>query len=371
MFDDDDNGPNPQEIKAKIESMNAKCTIALEVAPTTGRRHYHVYAHKPTGFNTRSNRAFDISIFHPNIKLVARGHRQTWDYVTKGGNVVVEDVPRPEKASKKEDRVDEVFRTGLLQPSYQTMLRTIEDGAPHRFASSYLNIRACARDKFADAPEPEYRHPRNARFDTSAWPELGEWQNTYLGAATQRDSFSIRDSTPALTGSVSADSSSVFSGESGEVEPQEQAPGNEGLDPFDRYISLSSSPEQELSALQPRPKSLILWGPSRTGKTCWARSLGRHVHHASTVNMEQHKPGLEYAVFDDMAGGMRDFDYKAWLGGQRHFNITDKYMKKKSVTWGQPCIYICNEDPYVTERNVDLAWLSANTLCVHIDSSMY
>ena len=86
--------------------------------------------------------------------------------------------------------------------------------------------------------------------------------------------------------------------------------------------------------------------------------------------MELHKPESEYAVFDDISGGLRAFDYKAWLGGQLHFTITDKYMKKKTISWGKPCIYISNDDPFM-DRGIDIDWLTANTICVNIDSRMY
>ena len=36
--------------------------------------------------------------------------------------------------------------------------------------------------------------------------------------------------------------------------------------------------EEELPKRWNRPKTLILWGPSRTGKTEWARSLGKQEH---------------------------------------------------------------------------------------------
>jgi hypothetical protein len=370
MCGDSGDGPDPQEIKDNIERLGGKVTIARERAPTTGRVHYHCYAvHGAKAFQTRNQDYFNIGLWHPNIKAVTSGWQRVWDYVTKGNDILFQDVERPSKERAKK-RSDEVFKAALAAQTKYDMLRAIEDGEPSTFARCYLNIRACAIDKFPDPGEPEYHHPRNATFDLDPWPALQAWTAEYMPyTGPGRDAQSIPSRTPSLT-SNSTWEPSVFSGESG----SEGAPPTEDWGELDipRYGQAEKSPPPHiLSALQPRPKSLILWGRTRTGKTCWARSLGRHVHHANTVNMERHTDDIEYAVFDDLGGGLRGLDYKSWLGGQHHFNITDKYMKKKSVTWGKPSIYIANEDPFVTERGVDLDWLSENTICVHIDRPMY
>lgn len=367
MFDDAGNGPRPEEIVAKITSLGAKCTIGEELAPTTNRKHYHVYVHKPEPFNTRNQKAFDIVTYHPNIKLITSRHENVWDYVVKSGNILVQDVDRPQPARKGSTHHDEVFRSAFSQPTFDSMLRTIEVGAPSKFATSYLSIRALAKDRFTAPVDAEYTHPRDAPFDTSDWPELAEWIQQYLPNSTGGGSHTTGESTPSLVSGDSSDCSSLFSGESGWVGPEveEDQTGHE------RYDTPKLPERPVLSALQPRPKSLILWGPTRTGKTCWARSLGSHTHHANTVNMGLHRDDVSYTVFDDITGGIKAIDYKAWLGGQLHFTVTDKYMKKKTITWGKPCIYLANENPYTTDRNVDFEWLAANTVIVNIDKRMY
>ncbi|KAI5981150.1 hypothetical protein F5J12DRAFT_908511 [Pisolithus orientalis] len=74
-------------------------------------------------------------------------------------------------------------------------------------------------------------------------------------------------------------------------------------------------------------KTLCVWGPSQTGKTEWARSLGLHIYMNGQLNAAKlfeldgdQEP--EYLVLDDM-----DIDcfwsIKEFFGVQREFEITD------------------------------------------------
>jgi hypothetical protein len=44
----------------------------------------------------------------------------------------------------------------------------------------------------------------------------------------------------------------------------------------------------------------VVWGPSRTGKTSWARSLGEHCYLGCAWNVEELDEGKEYIIFDDI-----------------------------------------------------------------------
>ena len=116
-----------------------------------------------------------------------------------------------------------------------------------------------------------------------------------------------------------------------------------------------------------RVRSLVLWGPSRTGKTLYARSLGRHAYFNLQFNLDALSDTAEYAVFDDIQGGFEFFPaYKGWLGAQKEFTVTDKYRKKKTVHWGKPSIMLMNDDP-CTCKGVDYAWLKLNCFIIHVD----
>ena len=80
---------------------------------------------------------------------------------------------------------------------------------------------------------------------------------------------------------------------------------------------------------------------------------------------------VDYAVFDDMQGGLSFFhSYKFWLGCQMQFYATDKYRHKKLIRWGRPSIYISNTNP-LADQGVDVDWLMGNCDIVCIDSAIF
>jgi hypothetical protein len=120
-----------------------------------------------------------------------------------------------------------------------------------------------------------------------------------------------------------------------------------------------------------RGQSLILIGPSRMGKTAWARSLGHHAYFGGLFSLDEDISDVEYAVFDDIQGGLEFFHaYKFWLGQQQSFYATDKYKGKKLITWGKPSIWCSNTDPRA-DKGADADWLDANCKFVFIDSKLY
>jgi hypothetical protein len=129
-----------------------------------------------------------------------------------------------------------------------------------------------------------------------------------------------------------------------------------------------------------RPKGLVLFGATRLGKTVWARSLGAHYYAGGLWDMaEFHPQEQEYAIWDDMLGGLKAgyFNYKNWLGGQFAFTIQDKYGKKKSIKWGKPSIFICNTDPrddppvYNDRVGMDWSWLEENCVFYEVKEAIF
>lgn len=111
-----------------------------------------------------------------------------------------------------------------------------------------------------------------------------------------------------------------------------------------------------------RPKSLILIGDSRTGKTEWARSVGHHMYWNSCFNLDKWDPEAQYAIFDDFEDWTRFYNYKQWLGAQREFEATDKYRARKTLLWGKPTVVLSNERPLFR----DWTWIMANCFIVNI-----
>jgi len=121
-----------------------------------------------------------------------------------------------------------------------------------------------------------------------------------------------------------------------------------------------------------RPKSLWICGPSRSGKTAWARSLGRHIYWGGMSNLDVWDPEASYLVIDDIKWEFVP-QKKSLFGAQREFTLTDKYRKKRRIKWGKPCIYLFNpEDSPMSELSGDeLSWYNENTVLVILVNKLY
>nr|QNG62400.1 putative Rep [Tomato apical leaf curl virus] len=122
-----------------------------------------------------------------------------------------------------------------------------------------------------------------------------------------------------------------------------------------------------------RPLTLIVEGPTRTGKTAWARSLGLHNYFCGGVNWTEYNPHAIYNVFDDIP-----FQYlpckKEILGAQKDFTVNEKYRKKCTIKGGIPSIILCNPDSSYKEaisRSDLYVWCQSNVLYEFIDGSIF
>lgn len=139
------------------------------------------------------------------------------------------------------------------------------------------------------------------------------------------------------------------------------------VDGLDRWV------QENLEGYQcgVRGRSLVLVGPSRLGKTAYARSLGNHVYFGGLFCLDEFHEDVEYAVFDDIQGGIEFFHgYKFWLGHQQQFFATDKYRGKKLITWGKPAIWCSNTDPRM-DKGADADWLDANCDFIFVDQPLF
>lgn len=128
-----------------------------------------------------------------------------------------------------------------------------------------------------------------------------------------------------------------------------------------------------------RPKSLLLIGPSRLGKTQWARSLGEHVYIANMwdlgaldgINSDFWHNG--YIVFDDIEWDSIKSSAKSWFGAQRDFSVSDKYRRKRRIPGGIPCIFLLNPDAYINDCKdfVLGSWGRENIKVVSIENKLY
>lgn len=199
------------------------------------------------------------------------------------------------------------WHTILAAESRDEFFELCGELAPRYLACSFPSLCKYADWKYRPEPTP-YLHPEGYTFDTTEYPELDQW---------------VRE---------------------------------------------------DLEGYQPgrRGRSLVLIGPSRMGKTMWARSLRqKHVYFGGLFCLDEFDEDVDYAVFDDIQGGIEFFHaYKFWLGHQQSFFATDKYRSKKLIHWGKPAIWCSNTDPRA-DKGADADWLDANCLFVFINSALW
>lgn len=117
-----------------------------------------------------------------------------------------------------------------------------------------------------------------------------------------------------------------------------------------------------------RKMALVLYGPSRMGKTAWARSLGRHNYWKGALNINNYDEDADYHIFDDLRK-FRDFDYKSWMGAD-DFTVSGKYRKEVTIKGGKAVIFICNQLPRAKDCT-DFDWWISNTVRVHVSTPIY
>lgn len=131
---------------------------------------------------------------------------------------------------------------------------------------------------------------------------------------------------------------------------------------FNLPLTLRTWQEQEF-VKGDRPRALVLSGRTRTGKTTWARSLGPHLYYNGYFSLADFTSEKAYVIFDDVPWERMKNLYKYFFGAQKEFILCDKYMKKRRVRWGKPCIFLCNDDNDPFQLNVDgLDWISGNVV---------
>ncbi|KAJ1377220.1 hypothetical protein SESBI_49107 [Sesbania bispinosa] len=103
------------------------------------------------------------------------------------------------------------------------------------------------------------------------------------------------------------------------------------------------------SAARPiRPKSIIVEGHLRTGKTQWARSLGRHNYLCGHLdfNNKCYSNDIVYNIIDDISPNyLKMKHWKELLGAQQNWQTNCKYGKPVLIKGGIPSIILCNPGP--------------------------
>lgn len=131
----------------------------------------------------------------------------------------------------------------------------------------------------------------------------------------------------------------------------------------------------ELLSDKPRKKSLFLVGPSRTGKTSWARSLGEHIYCMSQLipGAVKNKPrDVKFILLDDIEQTTLDKSqlgaiWKVIVGCQAHLTVNEKYKPQETINWGIPSIWCLNKMINFS----DLDFVNVNATIVLINDNLY
>ena len=128
-----------------------------------------------------------------------------------------------------------------------------------------------------------------------------------------------------------------------------------------------------------RIKSLVIIGPTRTGKTELMLQFGYCSYMANVWMMDQWINKASYTVMDDIdpntnnpEKGLNFTWFKGFFGGQKTVGMTDKYRTKKLVTNGKPLIWLSNNElEVIFPRPVDIDYIEKNSIIIRLNRPLY
>ncbi|BAG68461.1 AC1 protein [Sweet potato leaf curl virus] len=135
------------------------------------------------------------------------------------------------------------------------------------------------------------------------------------------------------------------------------------------------------SAARPdRPISIVIEGPSRIGKTVWARSLGPHNYLCGHLDLSPkvYSNSAWYNVIDDVNPQYLKH-FKEYMGAQKDWQSNCKYGKPVQIKGGIPTIFLCNPGEGSSfklwldkpEQGALKNWSTANAIFCDVDSPFW
>lgn len=95
------------------------------------------------------------------------------------------------------------------------------------------------------------------------------------------------------------------------------------------------------------------------------------MYHGGLFSLDNWNSDTTYAVYDDIPWEWFP-SKKQLLGSQYEFNLTDKYRRKRQVTYGLPWIYSMNPDNWAkVENDPIINWLRENAIIVNVEFSLF
>lgn len=335
-------------------TLDAKYHIARE-RHEDGGYHFHAFLDFSRKFETENVHRFCVGRARPgstrtcpgqthcNILPVPRTPFNAWDYVSKYGDVVASNLDRPPARGPNTTR-DDLWAGSLALATKAEFLADISKHSPRDFCLYPGSIKLSAENKYGpDRSEPDKPdlETRGLTIHWDRYPSVREWILGSLPNAIQK----------------------IISTSRGSAYPQEVMQADQ--------TEVAEKPHDH--PRMHRPKSLILYGASRLGKSDFATSLGPHVQFRGTFNLESLLEvgieNVEYVIWDDIGWhdpALKHDKYKSWLGSQDNFNVTDRYKHKiRMKPWNKPSIFLANKNPFLDLHPEDSNWLAEN--CVVVD----
>ncbi|ANN22659.1 replication initiation associated protein [Gemycircularvirus HV-GcV2] len=332
-----------------LGELGAECIVGRE-SHADGGLHLHAFFMFERKFESRDVRVFDVDGLHPNIVRGYTTPRKGADYAIKDGDVVAGGLDISQLGAPV-SHTSAVWATIIMASTREEFFEACATLAPRSLVCSFTSLKCYADWKYRPEPVP-YEHPSGLSFDTTAYPELDAWVSHALEG-------------PECGGECPPTAEDTF--------PSLRPPGALRVYAMSHCWAAWRLPAKLMGVMltySGRRRSLVLYGPTRLGKTLWARALGSHAYFGGLFSLDESLEDVDYAVFDDMQGGLKFFHaYKFWLGAQSQFWATDKYKGKRLIHWGKPSIYIANGNP-LTDEGVDHDWLLGNCDFVEITTSL-
>lgn len=300
---------DPFRVMDVISELAGECIIGREYHQDGGL-HLHVFVDFGRKLRSRKASIFDVGGIHPNISRSYGTPEKGYDYAIKDGDVVCGGLARPEPESGG----DRHGKTHLIW----TQITSAE-----------------SRSEFWELVHE--LDPKAAVVSFSQLQKYCDWKYQYHPPEYE-----------------SPTGCSFIGGE---------------FDGREAWLLQSGIGGERVG----RVKSLVLYGPSQTGKTTWARSLGIHGYCVGLLSGAElsRAPDVEYMVFDDIRGGIKFFpSFKEWLGCQPHVCVKELYREPRVIEWGKPGIWCSNTDPRNEMLQSDVDWMNLNCQFVEVNDSI-
>lgn len=342
-----------EEFIALIEAVGGKCRIGRE-RHGDGGYHFHAFVDFERKFEFENPHRFCVgppqtdsrrtcpTTTHCNIQPVPRTPFHCWDYVGKDDDVVYATLERPYAKGPQVTR-DDMYTGSVAMGNKEGFHSDLRKHSMRDYVLFRSQI-----ERFADAEWGTEKRPAELpRIEEDGvyihwerYPEARQWVlETFSDPISRIKSMSRGLSYPADV-------------ELRDIQFLADHPG---------------FPNRR------RPKSLIVFGASRLGKTLFGTNLGPHVAFHRNFNLKKllavGTENVEFVIWDDVPWSnpaLKKEGYKAWLGAQRAFELDDKYDRKVSIEWGKPCVFLTNRNPYWRLGSDDRDFLERNCILISL-----